>query len=54
MIQNLHKEHLSNNHCIVENLVENIDIFYTGLKNGKLIEWHVMPLLNDGKKIIIK
>ena len=39
---------------LVENLVENIDIFYTGLKNGKLIEWHVMPFLNDGKKIIIK
>ena len=39
---------------LVENSFEGKEIFYTGLKNGKLIEWHIMHILNDGKKIIIK
>jgi WD40 repeat protein len=30
------------------------EIFYTGLKNGKLIEWHIKPDLNDDKKLQIK
>ena len=39
---------------LVDNSFEGKEIFYTGLKNGKLIEWHIMHILNDGKKIIIK
>ena len=39
---------------LVENLAEDIEIIYTGLKNGKLIEWNVRHFLNDDKKIMIK
>ena len=43
--------------CIVsrenkESVYDNI-IIYTGLKNGKLIEWNIKPKLNDFKKISI-
>ena len=39
---------------LVENIPEDNDIVYTGLKNGKLIEWHVMHMKNDEGKLIIK
>ena len=39
---------------MVELLPEDNEIFYTGLKNGKLIEWHINHILNDEKKIQIK
>ena len=34
-------------------LVEDV-IIYTGLKNGKLIEWHIKQVLNDFGKINVK
>ena len=39
---------------LVENIPEDIEIIYTGLKNGKLIEWHIKHILSDERKIIIK
>ena len=45
--------------CIVykqrqKKLDEDDEIFYTGLKNGKLIEWHIKHNKNDDKKLQIK
>ena len=37
----------------VEYLGEDFDTFYTGLKNGKLIEWKIKPALDDFQKISI-
>jgi len=37
-----------------ENLFEDIEVIYTGLKNGKLIEWHIMHILNSERKIKVK
>ena len=39
---------------LLENLFEDIDIIYTGLKNGKLIQWHIMHVLNSERKIKVK
>ena len=45
--------------CIVfkqsqKKLEEDDEIFYTGLKNGKLIEWHIKHIRNDDNKLQIK
>ena len=38
----------------LESLEDSEEIIYTGLKNGKLIEWFIKERLNDYKKINIK